>query len=112
MGEAEKAINCNKENPYFESDLAFKAHALQSHLNKCNEARKVNDWKFILAETKSAISLGVDSAPKVSFLSQMLDFLYFSIIIVGFCVQIHLKKSLNSLTNNPSSNPPGLCFTN
>ncbi|XP_058787709.1 inactive TPR repeat-containing thioredoxin TTL3-like [Vicia villosa] len=65
LGEVEKALNCDKETPYFDSDLAFKAHALQLHLNKCNEARKVNDWKFILTETKSAISLGVDSAPKV-----------------------------------------------
>ncbi|KAI5407976.1 inactive TPR repeat-containing thioredoxin TTL3 [Lathyrus oleraceus] len=65
LGEAEKALNCNKETPYCDSDLAFKAHALQIHLNKCSEARKVNDWKFILTETKSAISLGVDSAPKV-----------------------------------------------
>lgn len=91
MGEAEKALNCNKETPYYDSDLAFKAHALQIHLNKCSEARKVNDWKFILTETKSAISIGVDSAPKVSLLSQMLDCLYSCIFIIGFCVQIHLK---------------------
>ncbi|CAI8597508.1 unnamed protein product [Vicia faba] len=65
LGEAEKALNCNKETPYFDSDLAFKAHVLQIHLNKCSEARKINDWKLILTETKSAIYLGVDSAPKV-----------------------------------------------
>ncbi|XP_045803392.1 inactive TPR repeat-containing thioredoxin TTL3 isoform X2 [Trifolium pratense] len=65
LGEAEKALNCNKETPYFDSELAHQAQALQIHLDKCSEARKGNDWKVILKETKSAISLGADSAPKV-----------------------------------------------
>lgn len=65
LGEAEKALNCNKETPYFDSELDFQAQALQVHFNKCSEARKVKDWKVILKETQSAISLGVDSAPKV-----------------------------------------------
>jgi DnaJ family protein C protein 7 len=65
LGEAEKALNCNKETPYFDSELAHQAQALQTHLDKCSEARKINDWKVILKETKSAISLGADSAPKV-----------------------------------------------
>ncbi|GAU24545.1 hypothetical protein TSUD_148860 [Trifolium subterraneum] len=65
LGEAEKALNCNKETPYFDSELAHQAQTLQIHLDKCSEARKVNDWKVILKETKSAIFLGADSAPKV-----------------------------------------------
>ncbi|XP_004500618.1 inactive TPR repeat-containing thioredoxin TTL3 [Cicer arietinum] len=65
LGEAEKALNCNKETPYFDSELALQAQALQIHLNRCSEARKVNDWKIILKETQSAISLGADSSPKV-----------------------------------------------
>lgn len=47
---------------------------LQYHLDKCNEARNVNDWKTILKETESAISLGVDSAPQVSWIAQMFSF--------------------------------------
>jgi len=74
LGEAEKALNCNKETPYFDSELDFQARALQVHFNKCSEARKVKDWKVILKETQFAISLGVDSAPKVSFLGQMFYF--------------------------------------
>jgi DnaJ homolog subfamily C member 7 len=74
LGEAEKALNCVKETPYFDSELAVQAQALQVHFNKCTEARKVKDWKVILKETQSAISLGVDSAPKVSFLGQMFYF--------------------------------------
>ncbi|KAJ1406836.1 Thioredoxin-like superfamily [Sesbania bispinosa] len=65
LGEAEKALNCNQATPYVDSELAFQAQALQNHLNKCTEARKVNDWKVILKETQSAISLGADSAPQV-----------------------------------------------
>ncbi|XP_061345954.1 TPR repeat-containing thioredoxin TTL1-like [Gastrolobium bilobum] len=65
LGEAEKALNCLQTTPYVDSVQAFQAQALQNHLNKCTEARKVNDWKAILNETQSAISLGADSAPQV-----------------------------------------------
>ncbi|KAL5128680.1 TPR repeat-containing thioredoxin TTL1 [Glycine soja] len=65
LGEAEKALNCNQITPYVDSILTFQAQALQNHLKKCIEARKVNAWSDILKETQSAISLGSDSAPQV-----------------------------------------------
>ncbi|KAK7351177.1 hypothetical protein VNO77_10431 [Canavalia gladiata] len=65
LGEAEKALNCNQTAPFVDSLLTFQVHTLQNHLNKCNEARKVNDWKSVLKETQAAISLGADSAPLV-----------------------------------------------
>ncbi|KAL2317711.1 hypothetical protein Fmac_031587 [Flemingia macrophylla] len=65
LGEAEKALDCNQSALYADSVLAFQAQALQNHLNKCTEARKVNAWSVILRETQSAISLGADSAPQV-----------------------------------------------
>ena len=78
MGEAEKALDCNQSIPYVDSILAFQAQALQNHLNKCIEARKVNAWSDILKETQFAISLGADSAPQVShFLGQAFYFCMF-----------------------------------
>ncbi|KAK7311618.1 hypothetical protein RJT34_09875 [Clitoria ternatea] len=65
LGEAEKAMNCNQTTPNVDSELAFQVQALQNHLDKCSEARKVNEWKAILKETQAAISLGADSAPRV-----------------------------------------------
>ncbi|TKY56248.1 TPR repeat-containing thioredoxin TTL1 [Spatholobus suberectus] len=60
LGEAEKALDCNQSTSCADSILA-----LQNHLNKCTEARKVNAWSDVLKETQCAISLGADSAPQV-----------------------------------------------
>ncbi|XP_054798664.1 TPR repeat-containing thioredoxin TTL1-like [Prosopis cineraria] len=65
LGEAEKAMHCNNSTPYGDSVLAFQAQALQKHVKKCLEARKVNEWNTILKETQYAISLCADSAPQV-----------------------------------------------
>ncbi|KAL1310054.1 hypothetical protein HN51_052735 [Arachis hypogaea] len=65
LGEAEKALTCNQAASDDDSVLAFQAQALEDHLNKCTEARKVKDWKTIIKETQSAISLGANSAPKI-----------------------------------------------
>ncbi|KAL2339896.1 hypothetical protein Fmac_007836 [Flemingia macrophylla] len=65
LGEAEKALNLNETTPFVDSELAFQAQALQNHLSRCNEARKVKDWKAVLEETQAVISLGADSAPLV-----------------------------------------------
>ena len=77
LGEAEKALNCNETSSCVDSILAFQAQALQNHLSKCTEARKVKDWKVILKESQAAISLGADSAPLVSFLGLTFLFLRF-----------------------------------
>lgn len=42
-----------------------KAEIVQKHLYNCEELRKSKGWSGLLKETKNAISLGVDSAPKV-----------------------------------------------
>ncbi|WJX57596.1 hypothetical protein P8452_43140 [Trifolium repens] len=65
LGEAEKALDCNRSTSYIDSVLTFQAQALQNHINKCIEARKFNKWNVILKETHSALSLGVDSAPQI-----------------------------------------------
>ncbi|KAK4274098.1 hypothetical protein QN277_017380 [Acacia crassicarpa] len=65
FGEAEKALSYNVATPYSDSALAFQALSLRNHLQKCIEARKINDWDAILKETQSAISLGADSSPQV-----------------------------------------------
>ncbi|MED6163926.1 hypothetical protein PIB30_084825 [Stylosanthes scabra] len=65
LGEAEKALDCNKLTQDADSELAFQVKALQNHLNKCNEARKYNEWDVVVRETHSAISLGADSSPQV-----------------------------------------------
>ncbi|KAJ1392061.1 Tetratricopeptide-like helical domain superfamily [Sesbania bispinosa] len=65
LGEAEKALGCNQSSLYADSVLNFQAQALQNHLKKCTEARKVNEWSVILKETQAAISLGADSSPQI-----------------------------------------------
>ncbi|KAJ6307129.1 hypothetical protein OIU78_022250 [Salix suchowensis] len=43
----------------------LKAHALEKNLNRCTEARKLEEWSRLLKETGRAISFGADSAPQV-----------------------------------------------
>lgn len=45
-------------------DLA-KVKSLQTHLNKCTEARRLRDWNTLIKETEYAISAGADSAPQI-----------------------------------------------
>ncbi|XP_057442566.1 TPR repeat-containing thioredoxin TTL1-like [Lotus japonicus] len=65
LGEAEKALDCNNSTSSGDSVLTFQAQALQKHMIKCNEARKFHEWRVILKETQSAISVGADSAPQI-----------------------------------------------
>lgn len=69
MGEGEKALSYCETTPYSDSVLAFQAHSVRNHIQKCFEARKVNEWDAILKETQSAISLGADSSPQVGVIS-------------------------------------------
>ncbi|XP_068641181.1 TPR repeat-containing thioredoxin TTL1-like [Aristolochia californica] len=66
LGDAEKAINQYREsgNEATRKELA-QAQALQIHLARCNEARKLKDWHTMLKEAGCAISFGADSAPLV-----------------------------------------------
>lgn len=46
-----------------------KVKSLQTHLNKCTEARRLRDWNTLIKETECAISAGADSAPQVKHFS-------------------------------------------
>ncbi|XP_054789019.1 TPR repeat-containing thioredoxin TTL1 [Prosopis cineraria] len=65
LGEVEKALSYNVATPYSDPALAFQAQSLRNHLQKCIEARKINEWDTVLKETQSAIALGADSSPQV-----------------------------------------------
>ncbi|KAL5779667.1 hypothetical protein ACOSQ2_010404 [Xanthoceras sorbifolium] len=66
LGEAEKALYHYEHSGSLvkQEDIA-KAEAVQKHLNRCNEARRLMEWRSLLKETHYAISFGADSAPKV-----------------------------------------------
>ncbi|KAJ0085283.1 hypothetical protein Patl1_08509 [Pistacia atlantica] len=69
LGEAEKALHHYKQSGSLvdREDIA-KAEALQKQLNRCNGARNLKEWSDLLKGTQFAISVGADSAPKVSFI--------------------------------------------
>ncbi|KAJ8647133.1 hypothetical protein MRB53_000156 [Persea americana] len=67
LGDAEKAKKHYKlsgtiANP---AEIA-QAQSLQTHLTKCNEARKLRDWHTMVKGAQCAISSGADSAPQVT----------------------------------------------
>lgn len=39
--------------------------AVEKHLSKCSDARRIGDWKSALREGDSVIAAGVDSSPQV-----------------------------------------------
>lgn len=43
-----------------------KLQAVEKHLSKCTDARKVGDWKSALREGDSAIAAGADYSPQVN----------------------------------------------
>lgn len=66
LGEVEKAIYHYKQvGLEADPDDIIKAKTLQSHLNKCTEAKIQRDWKNLIKETDSTINAGADSAPQV-----------------------------------------------
>ncbi|XP_077213864.1 TPR repeat-containing thioredoxin TTL1-like [Tasmannia lanceolata] len=70
LGEAEKALNHYKQSGNEADSKDFsQAQALQTHLAKCNDARKLRDWHTMLKHAGCAISSGADSASQV-FASQ------------------------------------------
>ncbi|QHO22702.1 Inactive TPR repeat-containing thioredoxin [Arachis hypogaea] len=48
-----------KVDQYEEQTLMF----LKKHLNRCEDARKVGDWKGVLRESEAAIAVGADFSP-------------------------------------------------
>lgn len=52
--------------------------AVEKHLSKCSDARRIRDWKSVLREADAAISAGADSSPQVGP-----GFLIFAIALLG-----------------------------
>ncbi|XP_022752278.1 inactive TPR repeat-containing thioredoxin TTL3-like [Durio zibethinus] len=66
LGEVEKAIYHYKHASLkADRDDIAKAKTLQTHLNKCTEAKRLRDWNTLLKETDSTINAGADSAPQI-----------------------------------------------
>ncbi|KAK1304366.1 TPR repeat-containing thioredoxin TTL1 [Acorus calamus] len=66
LGEAEKAIKHFKmAGDEADPNNVMRAQAVQSHINRCREARRLREWHTVLKEAESAISAGSDSAPQV-----------------------------------------------
>ncbi|KAJ9182975.1 hypothetical protein P3X46_006901 [Hevea brasiliensis] len=42
-----------------------KLQLVERHLNKCSDARKVNDWKNVLRESEATIAAGADYSPQL-----------------------------------------------
>jgi len=67
LGETEKALSHYKQSgPITDSKDIAQAQALQKNLNRCIEARKLEEWSRLLKETERTVSSGADSAPQVS----------------------------------------------
>lgn len=66
LGETEKALSHYKQSgPITDSRDLAQAQALQRNLNRCTEARKLEEWSRLLKETERTVSSGADSAPQV-----------------------------------------------
>lgn len=48
-----------------------KLQAVEMHLMRCTDARKVGDWKSALMEGDAAIVAGADSSPQVNLQNQI-----------------------------------------
>ncbi|GLU13130.1 hypothetical protein SLE2022_297760 [Rubroshorea leprosula] len=66
LGEVEKAIyHCKHAGPEADHEDIAKAKALQKHLDKCTEAKRLRDWNALIKQTWCAINTGADSAPQI-----------------------------------------------
>ncbi|KAJ0242063.1 hypothetical protein HA466_0213850 [Hirschfeldia incana] len=66
LGEVEKSIYHFKHSgPEADPEDIVKAKAVQTHLNKCTEAKRLRDWNGLITETTNTISSGADAAPQV-----------------------------------------------
>ncbi|KAG8632953.1 hypothetical protein MANES_18G068500v8 [Manihot esculenta] len=66
LGEAEKALyHYEQSGPHADSEDVAQVQALQKHLNRCIQARKLKEWNTLVKETDCAISSGADSSPEV-----------------------------------------------
>ncbi|XP_039009394.1 inactive TPR repeat-containing thioredoxin TTL3-like [Hibiscus syriacus] len=66
LGDVEKAIyHYQHAGLEADKDDIAKARNIQTHLNKCTEAKRRRDWNSLVKETDSAINGGADSAPQI-----------------------------------------------
>ncbi|KAK8663816.1 hypothetical protein V6N13_083621 [Hibiscus sabdariffa] len=66
LGDVEKAMYHYKHAGLeADKDDIAKARTVQTHLNRCTEAKRRRDWNSLLKETDSAINSGADSAPQI-----------------------------------------------
>ncbi|GMI94145.1 tetratricopeptide repeat 14 [Hibiscus trionum] len=66
LGDVENAIYHYKHAGLeADKDDIAKARTVQTHLNRCTEAKRRRDWNSLLKETDSAINSGADSAPQI-----------------------------------------------
>ncbi|KAI4345231.1 hypothetical protein L6164_012373 [Bauhinia variegata] len=66
LGETDKAqYHFKRAGAEADPDEIAKVKILQTHLNKCTEARRLRDWNTLIKETNGAISAAADSAPQI-----------------------------------------------
>ncbi|PON89164.1 N-terminal acetyltransferase A, auxiliary subunit [Trema orientale] len=66
LGEPEKATYHYKHaGQEADRDDLAKVKSVQTHLNRCTDARRSRDWNTLIKETELAISAGADSAPQI-----------------------------------------------
>ncbi|CAN8298979.1 unnamed protein product [Cochlearia groenlandica] len=66
LGEVENSIYHFKHSgPEADQEDILKAKMVQTHLNKCTEAKRTRDWNTLIKETKNTIASGADAAPQV-----------------------------------------------
>ncbi|CAH8357438.1 unnamed protein product [Eruca vesicaria subsp. sativa] len=66
LGEVENSIyHVKHSGPEADQEDILKAKMVQTHLNRCTEAKRLRDWKTLLKETENTIASGADAAPQV-----------------------------------------------
>ncbi|EOA22005.1 hypothetical protein CARUB_v10002528mg [Capsella rubella] len=66
LGEVEKSIYHFKHaGPEADQEDLAKAKMVQTHLNRCTEAKRLRDWNTLIKETENTIATGADAAPQV-----------------------------------------------
>lgn len=71
-----------------EATELHKLQAVEKHLSKCSDFRKIGDWKSTLREADAAIAAGADYSPQVNFFC----FVFFSGCNVGYWNMIYFKS--------------------
>ncbi|CAN6992219.1 unnamed protein product [Brassica oleracea var. botrytis] len=66
LGEVDNSIyHVKHSGPEADQEDILKAKTVQTHLNRCTEAKRLRDWKTLIKETENTIASGADAAPQV-----------------------------------------------